>query len=72
MYIFVLFFIVATMNCYQKFYTNQIHSSSLLCQLATMWKSQVLCDAIIRSGAVITKVTPFAFDIIHKEMLLSY
>ncbi|XP_078332598.1 uncharacterized protein LOC111123204 isoform X2 [Crassostrea virginica] len=43
------------MNCYQKFYTNQIHSSSLLCQLATMWKSQVLCDAIIRSGAVITK-----------------
>ncbi|XP_052696067.1 hypermethylated in cancer 2 protein-like isoform X2 [Crassostrea angulata] len=43
------------MNCYQKFYTNQIHSSSLLCQLATMWKSQVLCDAIIRSGSVITK-----------------
>ncbi|XP_062616306.1 uncharacterized protein LOC134278018 isoform X4 [Saccostrea cucullata] len=43
------------MNCYQKFYTNQIHSSSLLCQLATMWKSQVLCDAIIRSGAVVTK-----------------
>ncbi|XP_061182950.1 transcription regulator protein BACH1-like isoform X6 [Saccostrea echinata] len=43
------------MNCYQKFYTNQIHSSSLLCQLATMWKSQVLCDAIIRSGSVVTK-----------------
>ncbi|XP_062591183.1 uncharacterized protein LOC134252699 isoform X1 [Saccostrea cucullata] len=43
------------MSCYQKFYTNQIHSSSLLCQLATMWKSQVLCDAIIRTGPVITK-----------------
>ncbi|XP_048730168.2 uncharacterized protein LOC125647517 isoform X5 [Ostrea edulis] len=43
------------MNYYQKFYTNQIHSSSLLCQLATMWKSQVLCDAIIRSGSVVTK-----------------
>ncbi|XP_011420679.3 uncharacterized protein [Magallana gigas] len=43
------------MNCYQKFYTNQIHSSSLLCQLATMWKSQVLCDAIIRTGPVITR-----------------
>nr|XP_022314275.1 uncharacterized protein LOC111118864 isoform X3 [Crassostrea virginica]XP_022314284.1 uncharacterized protein LOC111118864 isoform X3 [Crassostrea virginica] len=43
------------MNCYQKFYTNQIHSSSLLCQLATMWKSQILCDAVIRTGAVITK-----------------
>ncbi|XP_061181336.1 uncharacterized protein LOC133189918 isoform X4 [Saccostrea echinata] len=43
------------MSCYQKFYTNQIHSSSLLCQLATMWKSQVLCDAVIRTGPVITK-----------------
>ncbi|XP_048731288.1 uncharacterized protein LOC125648339 isoform X1 [Ostrea edulis] len=43
------------MNCYQKFYTNQIHSSSLLCQLATMWKSQVLCDAVIRTGSVVTK-----------------
>ncbi|KAK3101786.1 hypothetical protein FSP39_006329 [Pinctada imbricata] len=43
------------MNCYQKFYTNQIHSSSLLCQLATMWKSQVLCDAIIKSGTISIK-----------------
>ncbi|KAK3103686.1 hypothetical protein FSP39_021012 [Pinctada imbricata] len=43
------------MSCYQKFYSNQIHSSSLMCQLATMWKSQVLCDAIIRTGTVITK-----------------
>lgn len=42
-------------NCYQKFYTNQIHSSSLLCQLSTMWKSQVLCDAMIRSGSTIIK-----------------
>ncbi|KAK3101054.1 hypothetical protein FSP39_000606 [Pinctada imbricata] len=45
----------AIMNCYQKFYTNQIHSSSLLCQLATMWKSQVLCDAIIKSGTISIK-----------------
>nr|XP_022323720.1 uncharacterized protein LOC111124802 isoform X2 [Crassostrea virginica] len=42
-------------NCYQKFYTNQIHSSSLLCQLSTMWKSQVLCDAIIRAGSTTVK-----------------
>ncbi|XP_048781213.1 uncharacterized protein LOC125683788 isoform X4 [Ostrea edulis] len=42
-------------NCYQKFYTNQIHSSSLLCQLSTMWKSQVLCDAVIRSGTTVIK-----------------
>ncbi|XP_061178963.1 zinc finger and BTB domain-containing protein 20-like isoform X1 [Saccostrea echinata] len=42
-------------NCYQKFYTNQIHSSSLLYQLSTMWKSQVLCDAVIRSGSTVIK-----------------
>uniref|UniRef100_A0A8W8ND86 BTB domain-containing protein n=1 Tax=Magallana gigas TaxID=29159 RepID=A0A8W8ND86_MAGGI len=29
---------------------NQIHSSSLLCQLASMWKNQVLCDAVIKAG----------------------
>ncbi|XP_060086265.1 uncharacterized protein LOC132565628 isoform X8 [Ylistrum balloti] len=40
---------------YQKFYTNGIHSSSLLCQLATMWKSQTLCDAIIKTGSINTK-----------------
>ncbi|KAK3101300.1 hypothetical protein FSP39_002534 [Pinctada imbricata] len=40
---------------YQKTYMNHIHSSSLLCQLATMWKSQTLCDAIIRSGNNITR-----------------
>ncbi|XP_069132863.1 uncharacterized protein [Argopecten irradians] len=40
---------------YQKFYTNGIHSSSLLCQLATMWKSQTLCDAIIKTGNINTK-----------------
>ncbi|XP_062593940.1 uncharacterized protein LOC134255432 isoform X6 [Saccostrea cucullata] len=40
---------------YQKTYMNHIHSSSLLYQLATMWKTQTLCDAIIRTGSVITK-----------------
>lgn len=40
---------------YQKTYMNHIHSSSLLYQLASMWKSQTLCDAIIRTGSVITK-----------------
>lgn len=42
---------------YQKTYMNHIHSSSLLYQLATMWKTQTLCDAVIRSGSVITKVS---------------
>ncbi|XP_048780402.2 uncharacterized protein LOC125683366 isoform X3 [Ostrea edulis] len=40
---------------YQKTYMNHIHSSSLLYQLSTMWKTQTLCDAIIRTGSVITK-----------------
>ncbi|XP_065939960.1 uncharacterized protein [Magallana gigas] len=40
---------------YQKTYMNHIHSSSLLYQLASMWKSQTLCDAIIRTGSIITK-----------------
>ena len=35
---------------YHKVYMNQIHSSSLLCQLASMWKNQVLCDAVIKAG----------------------
>ncbi|XP_062606573.1 zinc finger and BTB domain-containing protein 18.3-like, partial [Saccostrea cucullata] len=40
---------------YQKFYTNPIHSSSLLCQLASMWKNDIMCDAVIRAGTVNTK-----------------
>ncbi|XP_069132904.1 uncharacterized protein [Argopecten irradians] len=40
---------------YQKVYMNQIHSSSLLCQLSEMWKNQLLCDAIIKTGQIITK-----------------
>ncbi|KAL3841449.1 hypothetical protein ACJMK2_019598 [Sinanodonta woodiana] len=40
---------------YQKVYMNQIHSSSLLCQLAQMWRSEVLCDAYIKTGNVVTK-----------------
>eukprot|EP00105_Crassostrea_gigas_P011795 XP_011427604.1 PREDICTED: uncharacterized protein LOC105328437 isoform X4 [Crassostrea gigas] len=36
---------------YHKVYMNQIHSSSLLCQLASMWKNQVLCDAVIKAGS---------------------
>ncbi|XP_069132880.1 serine-rich adhesin for platelets-like isoform X6 [Argopecten irradians] len=45
---------MSSMN-YQKVYMNQIHSSSLLCQLSHMWKSQMLCDAIIKTGQIITK-----------------
>ncbi|XP_021368185.1 uncharacterized protein LOC110459952 isoform X6 [Mizuhopecten yessoensis] len=45
---------MSSMN-YQKVYMNQIHSSSLLCQLSHMWKGQMLCDAIIKTGQVITK-----------------
>lgn len=40
---------------YQKIYMNQIHSSSLLCQLSQMWRQQILCDAVIRTGTSITK-----------------
>lgn len=34
---------------------NQIHCSSLLCELAQMWRSQALCDAIIKAGAITAK-----------------
>ncbi|KAK3103425.1 hypothetical protein FSP39_019100 [Pinctada imbricata] len=43
------------MGHYQKFYTNQIYSSSLLCQLAYMWRNDVLCDAVIWSGVISVK-----------------
>lgn len=42
---------------YQKFYTNPIQSSSLLCQLASMWKNDIMCDAVIKTGNVNTKVS---------------
>ncbi|CAC5409668.1 unnamed protein product [Mytilus coruscus] len=42
---------------------NQIHSSSLLCQLAQMWRSQLVCDAYIRTGTVTTKA--------HRVVLLA-
>eukprot|EP00105_Crassostrea_gigas_P003881 XP_011416898.1 PREDICTED: uncharacterized protein LOC105320596 isoform X2 [Crassostrea gigas] len=38
-----------------KVYMNQIHCSSLLCELAQMWRSQALCDAIIKAGAITAK-----------------
>lgn len=45
-----------------KVYMNQIHCSSLLCELAQMWRSQALCDAIIKAGAITAKVhTCFLF-----------
>ncbi|XP_048731551.2 protein glass-like isoform X8 [Ostrea edulis] len=40
---------------YHKVYMNHVHSSTLLSQLSTMWKSQTLCDAIIKTGAVSTR-----------------
>lgn len=42
-----------------KVYMNQIHCSSLLCELAQMWRSQALCDAIIKAGAITAKVHMF-------------
>ncbi|XP_052064813.1 uncharacterized protein LOC127704711 isoform X3 [Mytilus californianus] len=48
---------------YQKVYMNHIHSSSLLCQLAQMWRSQLLCDALICTGNVVTKA--------HRVVLLA-
>ncbi|XP_048780896.2 protein glass-like isoform X3 [Ostrea edulis] len=40
---------------YQKAYMNQIFSSSLMGQVAEMWRNQFLCDAIIRTGSTDTK-----------------
>lgn len=42
-----------------KVYMNQIHCSSLLCELAQMWKNQALCDAIIKAGTITAKVHVF-------------
>lgn len=42
---------------YHKVYMNHVHSSTLLSQLSTMWKSQTLCDAMIKTGAVTTRVS---------------
>ncbi|XP_061181265.1 uncharacterized protein LOC133189879 [Saccostrea echinata] len=38
-----------------KVYMNQIHCSSLLCELAQMWRNQALCDAIIKAGSITAK-----------------
>lgn len=54
--IFVSNQVQSTMS-YQKFYTNPIQSSSLLCQLASMWKNDIMCDAVIKTGNVNTKVS---------------
>ncbi|XP_055995691.1 myoneurin-like isoform X6 [Ostrea edulis] len=40
---------------YQKMYMNQIYSSSIMRQVALMWKNQLLCDAVIKTGNVQTK-----------------
>uniref|UniRef100_A0A8W8MSU6 ETS-related transcription factor Elf-5 n=2 Tax=Magallana gigas TaxID=29159 RepID=A0A8W8MSU6_MAGGI len=40
---------------YQKAYMNQIFSSSLMGQVAEMWRNQLLCDAIIKTGTTDTK-----------------
>ncbi|XP_061178536.1 zinc finger protein 768-like isoform X4 [Saccostrea echinata] len=40
---------------YQKVYMNQIYSSSIMRQVAQMWKNQLLCDAVIKTGNVQTK-----------------
>nr|XP_011422842.2 zinc finger protein sens isoform X6 [Crassostrea gigas] len=40
---------------YQKVYMNQIYSSSIMRQVAQMWKNQLLCDAVIKTGNTQTK-----------------
>ncbi|KAK3102106.1 hypothetical protein FSP39_008855 [Pinctada imbricata] len=40
---------------YQKVYMNQIYSSSLMGQVAQMWRNQLLCDAVIKTGNITTK-----------------
>ena len=45
-----------------KVYMNHVHSSTLLSQLSTMWKSQTLCDAIIKTGPISTKVTYLTYN----------
>nr|XP_034338624.1 zinc finger protein 37 isoform X8 [Crassostrea gigas] len=40
---------------YQKVYMNQIYSSSIMRQVAQMWKNQLLCDAVIKTGNIQTK-----------------
>ncbi|KAK3103941.1 hypothetical protein FSP39_023066 [Pinctada imbricata] len=40
---------------YHKVYMNHIHSSSLLTELAHMWKSQSMCDAVIKTGTISSK-----------------
>lgn len=40
---------------YQKMYMNQIYSSSTMSYLTQMWKNQLLCDAVIKTGSINTK-----------------
>ncbi|XP_061174908.1 uncharacterized protein LOC133184031 isoform X7 [Saccostrea echinata] len=40
---------------YQKMYMNQIYSSSTMSYLTNMWKNQLLCDAVIKTGSINTK-----------------
>ncbi|XP_062606471.1 zinc finger protein 768-like isoform X8 [Saccostrea cucullata] len=40
---------------YQKMYMNQIYSSSTMSYLTNMWKNQLLCDAVIKTGTINTK-----------------
>ena len=42
---------------------NQIHSSSLLCQLSQMWRDEVLCDAYIWAGKDSIKVLTTAYSV---------
>ncbi|KAK3103514.1 hypothetical protein FSP39_019806 [Pinctada imbricata] len=40
---------------YQKVYMNQIYSSNMMGYLSQMWRNQLLCDAVIKTGNIITK-----------------
>ncbi|KAK3103379.1 hypothetical protein FSP39_018832 [Pinctada imbricata] len=40
---------------YHKVYMNQIASSSLMGQVSQLWRNQLLCDAVIKTGNVDTK-----------------
>ncbi|KAK3101334.1 hypothetical protein FSP39_002800 [Pinctada imbricata] len=40
---------------YQKVYINQVSSTSTMDYLTQMWRNQLLCDAVIKTGDIVTK-----------------
>ena len=49
-------FVVHVRMNYQKVYMNHVFSSTTMGYLTHMWRGQLLCDAVIKTGSVVTKV----------------